>query len=461
MHPLHLVKQQLKFLKESKLLLSVCLILGALSARAQSQPQVIEKIIAKVNDEIILTSELEFAKAQYLEQGASIPNLECKVLEALLINKMLVTKAEIDSVIVDDATIQNAIDQKRNGILQGPPAITEAMIFERYGKTLDEIIDELRPQLIDQLTASKMQTEITNDVAVTPADVKSFYKAIPKDSLPYISTEVQIGQITLLATVSDKSRKKARETIEKLRQRVLDGDDFEALAELYSQDPVSARQGGELGQFCRGDLVPEYEAICMKLNPGEYSGIVESVFGFHFIQLISRHGNCFNSRHILIKPEKTAQDLDKAMIKLDSIRTLILADSMTFSKAAYEFSDDIQTKQNGGQLYNPQTGTSRVPLESLDPTLFFTIDTMQVGTISKPIVTKAYNGESAAAIIYYKSKTLAHVANLKDDYQMISNAALAEKKNKALSDWFTKTKEDLYISVDPKYNHCNVLEPQN
>lgn len=429
--------------------------------RVNAQAQVIEKIIAKVNDQIVLTSDLEFSKVQYLQQsGSAIPNLECKVMEALVVNKILIAKAEIDSVIVDNQTIENTILQKRESIMAGPPPITEAMIYERYGKSLDELIEELRPQLIDQLTAQKMQSEITNNVKVTPADVKNFYKGIPKDSLPYISTEVQIGQITVLPTVSDKAREDARKKLEGIRKRVLDGDDFAILAELYSQDPGSAKQGGDLGQFCRGQLVPEYEATCMKLNPGDYSGIVESVFGFHFIQLISRHGNCFNSRHILIKPEKTQKDMDDAVNKLDSIRSLILADSMTFAKAAYKFSDDPQTKQNGGQLYNPQTGTNRVPLESLDPTLFFTIDTMSIGSISKPIVTQI-NGESAAIIIYYKSKTRAHVANLKDDYQMISNAALAEKKNKELNDWFTKSKEELYITIDPKYNHCHVLDPQN
>ncbi len=427
-----------------------------------AQAQVIEKIIAKVNDNIILSSELEFAIMQVKQENPQpVPNLECRVLESLLVQKVLVAKAEIDSVVVDEQTIQNTIDQKWEAILKGPPPLTEAMIYERYGKTKDEITDELRPQIVEQLTSQKMQGEITDEISVTPADVKKFYKNIPKDSLPRISTEVEIGQISVLPKYSEKAKEAARKKLEDARQRILNGDDFEIIASTISQDPVSARQGGELGQFCRGDLVPEYESACFKLNPGEYSEIIESVFGFHFIQLISRHGNCFNSRHILIKPEKTAADMEKAVMFLDSIRSLILADSLSFEKAAYEYSDDVTTKQNGGQLYNPQTGTNRVPMESLDPTLFFTIDTMKVGTISEPFVAKTFNGEKAATLIYYKNKTRAHIANLKDDYQMISNAALAEKKNKALNEWFENSKKELYITVAPEYQGCKVLETEN
>lgn len=442
--------------------ISLALLCALVFSPSMGQTQVIDKIVAKVNDDIILLSDLEFSKLGVdPTQGLSGKSLDCKVLEALVINKMLVAKAKIDSVVVDDETIENQIRARKEGILKGPPAVTEVEIYKRYGKTLDELIEEQREKLVEQLTVQKMQQHITSGVTITPSEVKKFYKNIPKDSLPYISTSVEVSQIIMEPKVTEAAREAARKEAEDVRRRVLDGQDFEALAPIHSDDPGSAIQGGYLGQFCRGELVPEFEATCMKLNPGEYSNIVESDFGFHFIQLISRHGNCFESRHILIKPEITQADVRRAGDFLDSIRTLILADSMTFAQAAHKHSDDLATKNNGGALYDPQTGLNRIAAENMNPALFFTIDTMKVGSISKPMLTKTPTGEDAQIIVYYKSKTRAHKANLRDDYQMISNAALAEKKNKVLNEWFEKNKNQLYIYIDPDYSNCQVLEVEN
>lgn len=422
-----------------------------------SYSQVIDKIIAKVDNEIVLKSELEVLYLQYLANNSTADptELKCKVLESLLINKLLLAKAEIDSVGVEKTMVDDQLNRRMSYFVQ--QIGSEKKLEEYYGKSISALKEDLRKQVKDQLIIQKMQDQITGKVKVTPAEVRRYFNSIPKDSLPYFSTEVEVGQIVRVADISREQKLDTRKKLEKIKERIQAGEDFCELAKQYSEDPGSAKNCGELGFFKKGDLVPEYEAVALKLKAGEISGIVESDYGFHLIQMIERRSNEFNSRHILIKPNSSQKDLSVAEFFLDSIRTKILRDSLSFSKAAKDFSADKATVANGGFIFDEKTGTSSIPVEELDPSIFFIIDTMKVGNVSKPMRFKMEDGTEAIRIIYYKSKMPPHQANMVDDYQKIYKASLNEKKNKELSKWFDKTKGEVFIDIDKEYQNCNIL----
>jgi len=275
-----------------------------LANRAFAQP--VDKIIAKVDNQILLRSELELAYLQFNAQqqnheNANPQDVKCHVLETLLINKLMLAKAEIDSITVDKEVVDEQLDRRMQYFISqvgGDPKKLEAY----YNKSIDELKKELRKGVKDQLLIQKMQDNITAKVKITPSEVKKFFNEIPKDSLPFFSTEVEVGQIVRVPDVGKDQKNAAKAKLEKIKERILSGEDFCKLAETYSEDPGSAKQCGELGWFKRGELVPQYEAAALKLKPGEYSPIIESQFGFHFIQLIERRASEYNSRHILIKP---------------------------------------------------------------------------------------------------------------------------------------------------------------
>jgi peptidyl-prolyl cis-trans isomerase SurA len=413
-----------------------------------------------VDNQIVLKSELEIAYIQIISTGQQVD--KCNVLETLIINKLLLAKAAIDSVTVDKASVDEQMDRRMAYFIEqvgGDVSQLEA----HFNKSIDDLKNDLRKSVREQMITQKMQETITSSIKVTPSEVKKFFAGIPTDSLPLIPTEVEVAQIVRIPQVGKDQKAMAKAKLEEIKNRVLRGEDFCKMAQLYSEDPGSAKNCGELGWFKRGELVPPFEAAALKLKPGEYSDIIESEFGFHFIQLIERRANEYNSRHILIKPNSSTKDVGEAEHFLDSIRTLIMKDSLTFEKAANEFSEDRETKTNGGYFSDPETGSTKIPFGTLGDlygVLFFIVDTMQVGHISTPLPFRMRDETEAVRIIYLKSRTVPHILNLKDDYQKIAKAALMEKKDKALNEWFDKTKSEVFIDIDNDYKNCDILKTQ-
>ncbi len=424
---------------------------------ASTDTKVIDEILAKVDNYIVLKSELENTYRDQLaaQQVNSGGVTKCRVLESLVISKMMLAKAEIDSVLVSDDEV-NGESQRRMQYLLGQMGGSEEELEKLYGKSLGQIQEELQDQIKEQLVIQKMQREITTDIEVTPAEVKKFFNRLPQDSLPYYSAEASVAQIVKRPIISKAQKEVTRKQLLDIRERILNGESFEELAKKYSEDPGSAPKGGNLGFTDRGTMVPEFEAAAMKLKPGELSQPIESQFGFHLIELIERRGNRFNSKHILLRPVSSASDIQQAERFLDSLRTLIIKDSISFEKAAKENSDDSYTAASGG-FFIGSDGSNRVPTEELDPVVFFTVDTMKVDSISKPIDYRMDDGTQAVRILYYKGSTRPHQANLKDDYQKIYNAALNEKKARILSDWFDKAKKQVFIDVDKEYDYCSIM----
>ena len=421
----------------------------------------LDGIIAKVDNHVILRSELEFSYLQFLAQQKRQPQpqdhaLKCEILTSMVQEKLLLARAEIDSVTVEEGQVTSELNRRIDYLASqvGGPERLE----QYYNKSLKQLKDELRRTVQNQLVTQKMQSQITEKVTVTPKEVRRYFNQIPADSLPYFSSEVELGHIVKYAQVSRQQKAAARQQLEELRNRILAGEDFATLAKQYSQDPGSAEAGGELGFFKKKELVPEYEAAALRLEPGQISNVVESMFGFHLIQMIERKGQEFNTRHILIKPATATVDVQDAIAALDSVRTLIMNDSLTFAKAAKEFSDDKNTKDNGGMLVSRMTGSTYTPMDEVDPSVFFVIDTMKVGEVSKPVTYRTEDGREAARILYLKSKSTPHLANLQDDYQKIAAAALAQKRDKAVDEWFRKNIDTVYIEIDPEYDNCRVLQ---
>lgn len=430
-------------------------VMGTAQAQSDDKGVVIDRIIAKVDDYIVLKSELDRAYLEFLSRGElSQGNARCQILESLVINKMMVAKAEIDSVYVLDAEVENNLDRRMSYFIQ--QIGSEERLEEVYNKTIEEFKADLFDQIKEQMIVQKMQGMIGEDVTVTPGEVKKFYNQIPADSLPYFSTEVTIGQIVKIPEVNDGRKEEIKQQLIDLKKRIQNGENFGQLAKKYSQDPGSASNGGELGFFKRGELAPEFEAAALGMKPGEISRPVETQFGFHLIQLIERRGNTYNSRHILIIPKPSTGDIDDAKNFLDSLRTSVIVDSMRFEVYAKEHSDDQLTAGNGG-FFSDATGAMRVSVEELDPTLFFTIDTMAVGSITKPMEYRMADGTDAVRIIMYKNRVAPHQANLLQDYQKIRAATVANKRNQIMSKWFKDAQGEVYIHVDPEYESCRIL----
>lgn len=423
---------------------------------AQDTGFIVDEIIAKVDNYIVLKSEVDRMYQDYLTNGNSpSQTARCEILAIVTRNKLMLAKAEIDSVLVLDAEV-DVNTQRRMDIILAQSGRTPDELEELYGKTLEQIRSELRDQIREQMIVQKMEEEISADISVTPAEVKRFYSRIPKDSLPYFSASVEVAQIVKEAEVSAEQKSVTRNQLLELRTSIDAGENFAELARKHSHDPSVLSNGGEMGWVGRGRMVPEYEAVAFRLKPGEISMPFESPFGMHIMQLIERRGNEYNSRHILISPKPSSKDLEDASRFLDSLRTLIVGDSLKFDQAAKEHSDDVMTKGNGGFFSDPDGGL-RLTVDELDPGVFFRIDSMKVGDISRPIVYRTDEGKDAVRILYYKSRIPPHQASLNEDYHKIQTATLNEKKNRILEEWFLRARQDVFINIDKTYDYCGLL----
>ncbi|MBU6168000.1 MAG: peptidylprolyl isomerase [Bacteroidetes bacterium] len=424
-----------------------------------SQVQVMDKIIATVGGELILLSELEEQFALALSQKGDIPqNARCEILEQLLTSKLLINQSKLDSIEVGDEEVENQLAARIDRILSFMN--NDLKQFEEYyGQSVNDVKEQFRTDLKNQLLSEKMKGEIMKDITITPSEVKAFFSKIPKDSLPYFNSEVEIGEIVIVPKVNDTQRQITMNKLEGIRKRIVENkEDFAVLAGKFSADG-SAQTGGDLGWATRGKYVPEFEAAAYKLEINEISEVVESQFGFHLIQLMGRRGNSINVRHILLRPEITEDDFEIVRRKLDSVRTLILNDSITFSYAVKKFSyDKAQSYNNDGRMVNPVTGNTFFEVGDLDPDIYFAIDTLKVKGITAPIEFRDPSGEVQFHIIQLQSKTPPHKANLLQDYSKIQKASIESKKNDYINTWIDEKISSTFIRLEEKYGTCPNLD---
>ncbi len=437
-----------------KTTLYIFLLLLNISSFAQNK-QVIDQVVAVVGKNMILQSDIENQYLQLKSQGFVYNgDLKCKVLEDLLFNRLLLDQAQKDSIEVTDNELNDNLDRRiRYFVAQ---IGSEEKLEEFYGKSIAEIKNEFRDLLKKQMLVQKMQNKLTADIKVTPSEIRKFYDNIPKDSLPKVPTTYKFQQVVVIPKVSEKEKLAVKEKLRNFKERIKNGTSFSTLAVLYSEDPGSAKQGGELGYVGRTDLVPEFAKAAFRLKkPGEISGIVETQYGFHIIQLIDRKGEKINVRHILLKPKVSYDELIKAQQRIDSIADIIKADTIPFEEVVRRYSDDEETKSNGGYMINPYTSTDLFTDEQIDPALAYHLKGLKTGDITRSFKTKDAQDRVVFKIVKLAEKNEPHIANLKQDYKQIQELCLADKKAKFLKNWVKKKQQNTYIKIDDSYKGCD------
>lgn len=421
-----------------------------------AQERVIDEVAAVVGKQIILQSDVESQYMQYISMGNK-PDAEvkCTILEQMLLTKLMINQAAIDSVTVSDNQVEGELDRRIKYL--AAQIGSEQKLEEYYKKTITEIKEDFRGIIEDQLLAQTMQSKITKDISASPSDVKEYMASVNPDSVPYVNSELEIEQIVKYPEITEEQKKEVKAELEALKKKIEEGSDFAVLAGLYSKDPGSARKGGELGFMNRGDLVPEFAAVAFSLKGKEVSKVFETQYGFHIVQLIERRGSQVNVRHILLKPNVTNDKLLAASQFLENLRNDILNHELTFGDAALKYSEDVDTKNNGGLIVNMSSGSTRFEPDQLDPAVFFAIDKLAEGGITSPIAFQAPDGRQAYRILRLRQRTKPHKANLKDDYQRIQNAATNEKQNKAMNEWVEKKRKTTFIRIGQNFTQCSEL----
>lgn len=419
-----------------------------------SQEKVLDNVLSVVGSKIILLSDVESQYHQLKLQGYESKNdVKCEILEDLLYQKLLLNQAELDSIEVTPKEVNSAIESRFKYFIT--QIGSEEKLEEYFGKSMVEMKEDLKDNIKEQLFTQKMQSKITDDIKITPSEVKAYMKDIPVDSIPFINTELEIQQIAMYPIISEEEKLAVKEKLNEFRERILNGDKFSTLAVLYSEDPGSSKKGGELGLVSRSELVPEFAAVAFNIKEGEVSRIVETEFGYHILQLIEKKGELVNVRHILLTPKPSFELMLNIEKKLDSIAYEIRNGKITFEAASDKYSEDSQSKYNGGLMTNPSTGTSKFETNQIDPTSYYAIKDLDIGEVSKTFQTRDEKGKIVFKFMKVKSKSKPHKANLKDDYQRIQDDALATKKQKAIDTWVEKKLETTYIHIDDSFVNCN------
>jgi len=419
----------------------------------------IDKTVALIGNDMIQLSSLEAEVQMMMLQGVqSDINLRCDVLKNILIHKLFLTQARLDSLQVSPDNVENELNRRIQDLLA--KAGGEKGVEEYFKKPLFKVKDEWRESLNEQFLAQEMQSKIAQSVPeITPSDVLKYLEITPVDSLPIIPTQYKYRQISLYPE-KENSVIAVKERLLEFRERVMKGERFSTLATLYSQDPGSAAKGGELGLAPKTNYVAPFADAAMSLKEGQVSQIVETQYGFHLIQMLKKEGDMFNVRHILLRPQYTDADRSLAFNKLDSIKTLILADSINFENAARKFSHDIKSFLNGGLVAHEYSGSAYFDKDQLNPLDYNVIKNLKEGEVSEPFETT--DGEDRTNTVYKIVKLdkiiPAHIASFKDDFAVLQSKAKNSLTMAAIEEFIKKKRESTYIRIDPVFQHCPFLK---
>ncbi len=446
------------------LLTGAVLFLSAFRTNAQVYDKgVIDKTIAAVGGEFILLSQIEEEVQINQAQGytADDKRARCQILENILMGKLLLNQAKLDSLTVNTDYVQMQVNDRLDRVMTqlGGQKETE----EYFKMPIFKLKEDWTERMSEQSLIDQERSKIVGAVqTLTPKEVKKFYNKIDKDSLPIIPTQYRFSQIVLYPS-KEKAVMEVKEKLLEMRQRVLNGEKFSMLAALYSEDASNATRGGELRMASKNIYWPAFSNAAMMLKPGQISQIVETPDGFHLIQMIEKDGDMFNARHILIKPKYTQEDRDKAFKTLDSIKTEILAGNVTFEMAAKQYSQEMKTILNGGQMFDDETGSVYFEKDRLNPADYNIIKDLKVGEISVPIESLSSDiyerGQVIYKIIILNEIIPAHTAEYKDDFAVIQNFAENQLHNNAIREFVVSKQKTTYIRIDDMYKDCEFEHP--
>lgn len=423
---------------------------------------VADKIVSKVGDKIILKSDIESAlvdmQQQALEGQPLPPNATCSAIEQIIAQKILVLQAERDSLPISEADVDGRIESQIRWAEQRYGS--REKMTEVTGYTIYQLRERFRDAIRESMLAKAMRDKIVNSVKVTPTEVKTNFEKIPKDSLPFYESELEVGQLILLPKASREMDKYAIDRLLDLKKKVENKEgDFSTFASLYSEDPGVKENAGTY-TLNRNDKNwdPDFLSAAFRLKEGEMSSPVKSQFGYHLIKMNKRAGDNVVVQHILIKPNVVSSDISSSVTKLDSIRANVLAGKMNFGEAVARHSDEPMAKFNGGMLQNPQTGSTFITIDQLnDPStkdIVMLLDSLKPGGVSKPVQFEDEQGRKALRLVYLKTRTEPHRENLQDDYSRIQSRTLQEKQANALSKWLVDMIPTFYVHVEEEYRNC-------
>ena len=439
-----------------KLRFGIICALTILAGQTLSGQQIVESIVAVVGNEVIYLSDVEGQVVQLKAERDPTPveDLRCRVFEDQMIQKLFLDQARIDSIEVSPENVEADLNSRLTEYIRR--AGSEQALETYFNKSMAEIRKDLREMLTNQYIVQETQGTIAQDITVTPDEIKKYFNTIPKDSLPLVPRKVQLSIITVEPPDMEASKAEVRQRLLELRSRIINGESFSTLAILYSEDPGTAPKGGETGYTTRGELAKPYAEAAWALKKDVVSKIVETEFGFHIIQLIDRKGEMVNSRHILMRPKLSSEQTEWAILKLDSIATMIRTDSLTFQQAAMRYSSDKATRANGGKMVsaNPSERVTWMTLDELSREVNLVVRNMKLGDISEPFRTTDPKGNNIYCIIRLDDEIAPHRVNMKEDYNYLSEAALRDKQNKTYQDWIAEKIKRTYIRVSDDFRDC-------
>ena len=432
-----------------------------LASGCLAQDNIIDEVIWIVGEEAILRSEVEEERLRAQYEGQPISgDPYCVIPEQLAIQKLFLHQAELDSVEANESSVSSQVDMRMNYYIS--QIGSKEKMEEYFRKTSSEIREEMMTAVRHQMIIQQMQSKLTADIQPTPAEVRRYYNSLSADSLPMVPAQVEVQILSIEPPVPVEETERIKSQLREFTERVTSGKaDFSMLARLYSEDTESAKRGGELGFVGKGQLVSAFADVAFNLtDPKRVSRIVETEYGYHIIQLIERKGDRINCRHILLKPRVSYMDKQNAVAHLDSIRSLVLTDSLSFERAVAQFSEDKSTLMNGGLMTNPTTGASKFEYQDLPPEIARQIYSMKEGDISAPftMMDRSKNKE-VCAIVRLKTKRESHKANLTDDFQIIRNILMEKLSGETIDQWIRNKQKEIYVHIDPNWRGCDFQYP--
>tara|TARA_B110000037_G_scaffold217381_1_gene278286 strand:- start:1119 stop:2456 length:1338 start_codon:yes stop_codon:yes gene_type:complete len=440
-----------KFLRSILINLSFIFIIGNVAA------QEIDGIAAVLEEHVILKSLVEGQYQQALSQETVMPvDAKCLILDQLLLEKLFLAEAERDSIYIAEEEIDKELNRRMEVFVN--MFGSQDKLEEYYGKSIYDLKEEFRSDVRQQMLSERMKGNIFRGLSVSPKEVREFYDEIPLDSLPFFNSEVEIGQIVMYVKPTLKQKMEAQAKAEKIREEIINGSNFSFQALLYSDDPGSSDNGGDLGWVKRGSFVPDFEAVAFRLKPGEISEVVETEFGYHIIQLVKKEGNRINAKHVLISSTTDFTNLETIRTEITAVKNRLHEGTLTFQKAVSIYSEDDQTKYSGGLMTNKETGNTFFEMNKLEGQIAVELAGINPGDFSTVISYKSLRGKEGFRIIYLKSETPAHKASIDTDYSKIKAVAKQSKQAEALEKWIEEKSKTVFVRLNEDYTDCENLK---
>lgn len=441
-----------------------CLLFLLLGMSVNAQENVIDEVVWVVGDEAILKSDVETERLNAQYEGRRFDgDPYCVIPEELAVQKLFLHQAEIDSVTVSDQEVLQQVDQRLSWLEE--QIGSKEKMEEYYNKTSTQIREMLRENIRDGLTVQEMQKKIVGDIKLTPAEVRNYFNKLPDDSIPYVPMQVEVQIITREPKVKEEEIERVKKELRDFTDRINKGETtFSTLARMYSEDPGSARKGGEYGFTGRGELTPEFANVVFNLtDPKKISKVFETEYGYHIAQLIEKRGDRISYRHILLKPKVDEAEINEALEKLDTLANDIRKGKVTFDEAATWVSQDKDTKNNHGLLANPQSGTSRFEMQQLagfvSQEVAKAAENLQIGEVSQPFTMVNSKGKEVCAIVKLKNRIDGHKATITEDYQRLKSIVTAKRSEEKLQKWIVEKQKNTYVRVNPDWRKCDFKYP--